>query len=336
MSNCTKIVMRGIVASTLILMIGSALVWALPFPSGPGDDNRPSLAVFRIWVMPQFRPLVASLGLPPCGSQITEMGCYDGATPFRLTSSVLFDGATIIGRSNPHTHGSPADGGTTVGSANPVTVGDGHFTVVPLGFQGPTGRTEIHTAVASMVMTSPIALGPMIRAGHALGLPLCPGEVESKAGTDLPGQSFFDVFVEVTIPQLGTPPTDAIVTNSTALLIVNDSLDSLPPTVVYIHDNSTAVPVSFANSNPGYWNAGDLLGYLVLAGHGISYNANKQAGLSEFLQIMNDHLAADGEMPLPGQVPVLTEWGMIIVCFLLLGSAVWVTVRLRRRVVARR
>ena len=143
-------------------------------------------------------------------------------------------------------------------------------------------------------------MGIQVRAGHTLGLPLCPGEVESKTPptyTDLPGESFFDVFVEVTIP---TPVGIAVLTNPVPLLIANDSVDHLPPTVVYTHENSTAVPVRFANSNLPHWNVNDLLGYMVLAGHGYSYGLPKQAqaGIADFLAIMNQE-AAEGEMPLP-------------------------------------
>jgi hypothetical protein len=288
----------------VVVLLMSASAVAQPFPPGPDNDSSTSLGVFRIYIQPPFRPLIASIGLPPCDSSISPQGCYDGLDTFRLTSPVLYDRATIIARSNPHIDGSPPDvGGTPTGvGIHATVVGDGHHSVLP-PFEGPPGVTEVHTAVAMMVMEDILSLGIMVRAGHTLGLPLCPGEVESNTPpvfTDLPGESFFDVFVEVTFP---TPVGVAVLRNPVPLLVQNDSLDHLPPTVVYIHENSSAVPVRFDNSNPPHWNAGDLLGYMVLAGHGYSFDLGPgrepQEGLFEFLTIMNEHDSADGEMPLP-------------------------------------
>jgi hypothetical protein len=233
---------------------------------------------------------------------MTECGCYDGTDPNRLTSPVLFDQQTMIGRSNPHIDGSAPDiAGTQVGVGGLATiVKDGDFTLLP-PTEGPPGIDEVHTAVADMEMQDFCGIGISVRAGHALGLPLCPGEVESKLGGGFLGESFFDVFVEINIP---TPFGPAILRNvDEPLLIVNDSVDSLPPTVVYIHENSNAVPVRFFNDNPPHWNAGDLLGYMVLAGHGYSYSLggarDAQEGLVDFLNYMNLYLVTEGETPLP-------------------------------------
>ena len=98
---------------------------------------------------------------------------------------------------------------------------------------------------------------------------------------DFPAQSFFDVFVEVTLPPVpytisysDFPAGGAVLYNdaSDPLLIENLSLTELPPTVTYVHGQSTAVPIRFKNSNPPYWAAGDVLGYLTLAGHGVFTN----------------------------------------------------------------
>ena len=56
---------------------------------------------------------------------------------------------------------------------------------------------------------------------------------------------------------------------SDPLLIENLSLTNLPPEATYVHGQSTAVPIRFKYSNPPYWAAGDVLGYLTLAGHGV-------------------------------------------------------------------
>jgi hypothetical protein len=54
------------------------------------------------------------------------------------------------------------------------------------------------------------------------------------------------------------------------LFIVNTNVTSLPPSVVYIHGETTAVPLLFKYNNGSLWSAGDLLGYVTLAGHGVT------------------------------------------------------------------
>ena len=101
------------------------------------------------------------------------------------------------------------------------------------------------------------------------------------AASDFPAQSFFDVFVEVNLPRVpGTiantafPLSGAVLYNdaSNPLLIYNPSITNLPPEVTYVHGLSSAVPVRFRDNNPPYWMAGDVLGYLTLAGHGMITN----------------------------------------------------------------
>jgi hypothetical protein len=59
------------------------------------------------------------------------------------------------------------------------------------------------------------------------------------------------------------------------LIVENTNLTSFPPTVVYIHGQSAAVPVYFkADGPPGTWHAGDLFGTVILAGHGVQFNCN--------------------------------------------------------------
>ena len=105
----------------------------------------------------------------------------------------------------------------------------------------------------------------------------------SPTDPDFPAQSFFDVFVRVTLPQIlpgngsaNFPIGGAVLYNdaSEPLIVENLSVSNLPPTVVYTHSaQSTAVPVKFLTSNPPYWAAGEVLGYLTLAGHGVFSNA---------------------------------------------------------------
>ena len=104
---------------------------------------------------------------------------------------------------------------------------------------------------------------------------------QTALGNDFPAQSFFDVFVEVNLPQVpftisstDFPAGGAVLYNdaSNPLLIENLSITNLPPEVTYVHGQSTAVPVRFKYSNPPYWAADDVLGYLTLAGHGVITN----------------------------------------------------------------
>jgi hypothetical protein len=208
-----------------------------------------------------FKPLVASYP------------GYDSTTG-RLTSPVLSDSNTVIGRSTPHEDGNAADtGGTPVGTAGTL-VSDGDFAARPDGFEGPPGTREVHTAIRRFNLTDPSYPGLAVRSGTDLGLP-SPGEVESKSGTsgdpnqDFPAESFFDVFVEIDLPGLGGLQK-ATLYNADALLVVNDNLMAFPPKVVYVHGNTTAVPVLFKDNGPS-WQAGDTFGWLVLAGHGIGY-----------------------------------------------------------------
>jgi hypothetical protein len=108
------------------------------------------------------------------------------------------------------------------------------------------------------------------------------GIVQQTTGAgDFPAQSFFDVFVEVNLPRVpytmsdtDFPATGAVLYNdaSNPLLIENLSITNLPPEATYVHGQSTAVPIRFRDNHPPYWVAGDVLGYLTLAGHGVFTN----------------------------------------------------------------
>ena len=273
-----------------ITALVGALIWAGPaqadpgpFPAGPADDTMESLGTFRIAVEPAFRS-----GLATCP-------IYNPVT-FKLQSPAMHDPATVVGRSNPHTHGSPADtGGTPVGTAGTM-ISDSSFTLVPAGFQGPAGEREVHTEVRSLNLTDMLALGAAVRAGtQAPARPISPGEVESKAtggnignsAFDFPAESFFDVFVEVDLPACGTLPAMTLY-NYIPLLIANTNLTDppgFPPRVVYTHGNTMAVSVYFKSDNLPLWEAGDRFGWLVLAGHGASFT-DSAADIAAFENFM--------------------------------------------------
>jgi hypothetical protein len=264
----------------------------LPDPA-PCDDTTGSLARYRIYVSPKFRGLFD--GCPVY--QSADPVCGDDST-FRLESPILVDSETVIGRSAAHFNGLPPDNtiGTPVGDAG-TFVKDDNFTVVPAGFQGPGNPREIHTEIVALNLNPRSGPDlPKVRAGSLAPLrPKSFGEVESKSSTglpinDFPADSFFDVFVEVDLPECGDFPGGTVY-NPQALLVVFSNVNDLPPhLVVYIHQNSSFVQVRFKTTVPGKWVAGDLLGWLTLAGH--------EVGIDE--QVLQDEYCAATEMRGPG------------------------------------
>src|SRR5437016_1189070 len=261
------------------------------FPA-QGDDLTTSLGSFKIQISNNFAGLFA--------------GCpgFDSTTNI-LKSPTLYDPATLVGRSNTIRDGDANDtNGVAVGTAGTIVAENQLFP--PPGFpcagvttgcaSGP-GTREVHTEVRSLKMTS----GPVaVRAGVWYNNPttatpptrISPGEVESHSGpggapaNDFPASSFFDVFVRVDVPACGTGGfPGATLYNSAPLIVKNPNLTAFPPRVVYLHDTSTAVPILFLNANPPLWNADDILGYFVLAGHGIGFT-NSQADQDEFNNFM--------------------------------------------------
>jgi len=285
----------GSVFSTLLVVFatllgGSERSAAAIFP-GQGDDSTPSMGVFRITVDPAFRLLMQTNG---------GFLAYAGYKPSdgKLTSPLCIDNATTIGRSGPHDR--LLGGSVPVGLPSMGNVGYADYTIIPALFgTAPVGTREILTQIRSFLLESvtpgtagrqcppdprvpavPLAW-PMVKAGPDQGLTLRSiGMVQESvpnggADPDFPANSFFDIFVEVNLPPLpGTrsavafPVTGAVLYNDSPLVITNLGLTTLPPTVVYIHGETTAVPLKFRSTNPPYWTAGDVFGYLVLAGHG--------------------------------------------------------------------
>lgn len=284
--------MRRMFTVVLALFVLAAIpACAQQFPR-LGDDNTSSLGSFKIQVTNQFAGMFA--------------GCPGFNNPI-LSSPTMYDPATKVGRSDALLDGSAADtNGVPVGTAG-TNVSEAMLSAPP-GFPcaGATGACasgantrEIHTEVRSLKMVNLGGGSPVVRAGVWYDNPnmqnppskVSPGEVESHSGpngapaNDLPGSSFFDIFVQVDMPACGGFP-GATVYNTVPLIVKNPNLTALPPRVVYLHDTSSVVPILFLNANPGKWNAGDILGYFVLAGHGIGFT-NSQADVTEFNNFMN-------------------------------------------------
>jgi len=254
------------------------------FP-GKGDDTTSSLGSFKIQIATNF--------------QATVNGCpgYDPTTRI-WTSPTMFDGSTLIGRSDVITDGSTDDqNGVPVGSANTL-VGENMLSAPPqwpcLGFTpcsaGP-GTREVHTELRKLNLVALACNGssgrPAVRAGTMYSAPIkiSPGEVESHAAPggspDFPASSFFDMFVQVDLPACGSLPA-ATVQNNLPLIVKNNDLTAFPPRVIYIHDQSSSVPVVFVPGGPF---AGQTLGYLVLAGHAASFTCS-QSDQDEFNNFM--------------------------------------------------
>jgi hypothetical protein len=236
-------------------------------------------------------------------------GCqgYDEATR-KFTSPALYDPGTEIGLSAVLEEGQPVPvAGVPVG-VPPRPVGDQSLILPSEIADPPLHNREVHTEIRSLKMVNG---GYMVRAGRWYNsanqdsLPAdqwrSRGEVfsDAKPGEianpkyDFPARSFFDVFVNIDIPHCGgLPPGTTTVYNKLPLKVWADGLQGLPPTVIYEHDTSSAVPVYIRENLPVtapggriFWKHEDeLVGYLLLAGHGVGQGANTKPNEEKFLQ----------------------------------------------------
>ena len=241
----TEGALTGAGTSTLV-------VHSVTFPP-PGDDVAGSMGAFRLVVEPKFWTMME--GYP-------GYGIINGL--HRLVSPTLTDFATVIGRSSLITQGSAQDlGGVPVGIAG-IIVADSMFRTEPPGFDGPAGTPEVHTEIHDLNLTNGIV---SVRAGlHAPSRPNSVGEIQAVPGATglFPANSFFNVYVEVDAPLLGT------LYNSEPLMVENSNISCFPPTVVYIHRHTGPVLMRFKADDtqlPKRWLADEAFGWLVLAGH---------------------------------------------------------------------
>ena len=123
-------------------------------------------------------------------------------------------------------------------------------------------------------------------------------------------QSFFNIYVGVNLPEVTGTFTSTAFTpappafgypfkmaqlyndDQNPLVVVNTNVSKLPPEVVYIHGLTPAVPLKFRFSNPPYWNANDVFGYLTLAGHGVLTNCGGSPVGQEHTNCCSDAVAA--------------------------------------------
>jgi hypothetical protein len=147
------------------------------------------------------------------------------------------------------------------------------------------GVHELHTFLKSMHLVDSFTtrLGFSVKAGmQAPTRPVCAGQVEGGSPlSDFPANSFFNVYVVVDMPGGGLLPPIQLV-NVDPLLVQQTNIFSLPPRIIYQHENSSAVSMYF-NSDVVFTNPvsgtlipvtrGTLFGQLTLAGHGVGFSS---------------------------------------------------------------
>jgi hypothetical protein len=327
----SRIFVIGSVA--VCLFQASNTMWA-QFPPA-GTDSTPSLGQFTIVLNPSFS-----------GAMAANPSLFPGYTPStnRYVSPLLYDPTTLINRSNPTTVGSSAytNGTTLFGSG--LTTSNGSISVFPTGYTPPPpGQDMVFTQIGAFNL---VGGNISVTAGTSAvaGIPPSLGEVISNSGSgggaanDFPAKSFFDVFVDITLPvpaALGGGTveltnatvysgTTALSPPGTALVVSNSGIMSFPPTVIYTHGGSSAVPLFVG---PGGFNnsgidAGDVIGLLTLAGHGAGYSpGGSSTGGTGSMSTTNSSAfemaySQMTELPVPqggdGQTPqiVVTSTGM--------------------------
>lgn len=287
-----------------------------------GNDVVPSLGSFKIKVVSKFVPLAStcqnwdatnnilfSTTLSDPGtvigrSEVSLAGHDIANTPFEVGAVNVGVAGTVINKDRllpPPTYPCFTDTPTTPPS--PPSPPD----------HGPcvsgVGTRKVDTEIRSLKMSSlPGALGPAVtvRAGmhynedpfqpnQFMDIMTSPGKVQSRSGPsndptrDFPATSFFNVYVKVDLPPgycAGGKSPGFTLYNQDPLKVVNKMLTQFPPRIVYLHDASSIVPILFlTDSPPGVpvpWHRGEVLGYFVLAGHGVGFNANTPGDVSEF------------------------------------------------------
>lgn len=311
------------------LMLGVQRSGAQFFPVAAADEPAFSIGVFQLTVDPAFAFLFAPNGssyyypgYSPGSGVLTSPTMYDFNDTYIGVSA-----SHTRNTGSPTYFTSPDASGVRVGTSGlyPPFYPDfipsySSYSFLPPDFvNAPNGIHEIMTEIESFNLTTtigsaglqctnssdprvphvpPTPISMVVAGPHYInGLPQnrrSIGMVQqlspTTAGTDFPAESFFNIFVQVTLPVssgnnagfdfpgdpgIPLPPgqtqAGAVLYNdaNNPLVIVNTNVTTLPPTAVYIHGQTVAVPMKFQYANPPYWAADDVIGYLVLAGHGV-------------------------------------------------------------------
>jgi len=246
-------------AISLVSLVGLAAMPAYCQFPGPGPETTASFGSFKVLVDPGLAHLFT--------------GCpgWDPASRI-LSSPLLYDPSTVI----------QVNAATTESAPHPPLTSP---------FPAPPGTTrEVLTQIQTLNLATyppvPPANSVHVRAGSAASsAPASRGEVESESASgtpanDFPARSFFDVYVQITLPACGTGGfTGATLYNRDhkPLIVSASGLTSLPPTVVYEHNASSEVPILFSTPGNG-WRKDEFLGCIILAGHMVGVAGTPQGG----------------------------------------------------------
>jgi hypothetical protein len=290
------------------------------FPTAPYNESLPSNGAFSLILSQKYNTVNWQGALSALNFQ-QKFG--------RWISPSLHDPATIMGMSASFLQNGPVPTtGAIVGAAagaapgyTPQNVTLSDFSSIPASFGPPLAQVpgdgkELFTVIESMNMTNgPISVLAGAAADPALNLSYSYGQVQSgfknlnNGMTDFPAQSFFDIFVEISI--MGVE-----LFNKTAMVVQNtEPLYQLPPNNLYAHGASqNAVQLYFATSgsapNGLTWNAGDIFGAIALTNHNI-------APTLDDLIALGDPSAA----VFAATAPETSTWAMMLLGFGGLGLA---------------
>lgn len=295
----------------------------VPFPQA-GDDSTTSLGSFKIRIVDKFTTLVSSCPNYDATAKILSSGTlFDpgtivgrsdvslaghdiGNTPFEQGAVIVGITGTLINKDRlipPPTY--PCFGDTPVTPFQPPDHGP---------CASGVGTRKVDTELRALKMTGPFGASPAnsvaVRAGihynedpfqppsPYASIVTSPGKVQSRSGPsndptrDFPATSFFNVYVKVDLPPNFCGPGSPGITlyNQDPLKVVNKMLDKFPPRVVYLHDASSIVPILFLADGPS-WKKGDVLGYFLLAGHGVGFGSSP-SDQTEFQNFMKNQTNA--------------------------------------------
>ncbi|MGP0065499.1 MAG: hypothetical protein ACLQGP_18085 [Isosphaeraceae bacterium] len=293
------------------------------FP-GQNTDSTTSLGKFTIDVNPTLAPTIATAfnngDFPGYTLNQPTSGPQAGQT--FLTSPLLYDPTTTIARSDNTTVGSNA----TLNLGNPLytTASASSAATPPSGWNPAAGTNEVYTALQSLNLTSggtSVTAGEAIPAGTPNSGVVSYGQVASQssmAGASFPANSFFDVFVNVTVSSsLGSIG----LYNTSPLIVESSGLTSFPPTVLYTHQQSSGpapnLYINVPSDSPFYSFNGDSFGTIIVSGHGAGYNDGGASGTTgpgpaQFNQQYNQLLQTAGVTPEPSTWIMLLTAGLIV------------------------
>lgn len=294
-----------------------------PLPFGPaGNDVTTSLGSFKIQIVSKFASMMSSCpNYDPSTRILSSPTLFDPATIIGR-SDVSLAGHDIantpfeVGAVNVGMAGIVVNKDRLLPPPTYPCFTDGPGTPVKPPDHGPcasgTGTRKVDTELRSLKMTNlpgDPSLAITVRAGmhynedpfqpvQYADIMTSPGKVQSRSGPsndptrDFPATSFFNVYVKVDLPPnyCGQGFPGITLYNQDPLKVVNKMLTQFPPRVVYLHDATSIVPILFlADGPPGpngpLWYRGDVLGYFLLAGHGVGFGSS-QSDVSQFQSFM--------------------------------------------------